>query len=151
MLEKARFQNFTCIPNETWAFASGVNVIVGENGLGKSHVLKALYALLKVQADSKDLSKSTLEKAYADKLMAVLRPESLGRLTKRKQGRERCELVLTLAQAEHNCAIGFATNAKSQVNVDQAPSASLPLSPVYLPTRELVTFFAVVRQLSPGI
>ncbi|RMX09404.1 ATP-binding protein [Allofranklinella schreckenbergeri] len=139
MLEKARFQNFTCIPNETWAFASGVNVIVGENGLGKSHVLKALYALLKVQADSKDLSKSTLEKAYADKLMAVLRPESLGRLTKRKQGRERCELVLTLAQAEHNCAIGFATNAKSQVNVDQAPSASLPLSPVYLPTRELVT------------
>lgn len=139
MLEKARFQNFTCVPNATWTFAPGVNVIVGENGLGKTHVLKALYALLKVQADSKDLSKTTLEKAYADKLIAVLRPESLGRLAKRKQGRERCELTLTMADAAHGCAIGFATNAKSQVEVIEAPVKPLPASPVYLPTRELVT------------
>lgn len=139
MLKNARFQNFTCVPNATWEFASGINVIVGENGLGKSHVLKALYALLKVQADSKELSKSTLEKAYADKLMAVLRPESLGRLAKRKQGRERCELALTMDDAGHSCTIGFATNAKSQVDVVSAPTKALALSPAYLPTRELVT------------
>jgi ABC-type cobalamin/Fe3+-siderophores transport system ATPase subunit len=141
MLKQAQFQNFTCIPNGTWKFASGINVIVGENGLGKSHVLKALYALLKVQADAKELSKSTLEKAYADKLVAVLRPESLGRLVKRRQGRDRCELTLTLDGAEFDCAIGFATNTKSQVEVIKAPARSLPQSPAYLPTRELVTLY----------
>lgn len=139
MLKQAKFQNFTCIPNSTWTFSAGINVIVGENGLGKSHVLKAIYALLKVQADSKDFSKSTLEKAYADKLMAVFRPESLGRLTKRKQGRERCDLELVMDKAEQSSAVGFATNAKTQVDVVQAPEKALPLSPVYLPTRELVT------------
>ncbi|EGV28124.1 putative ATP-binding protein [Thiorhodococcus drewsii AZ1] len=139
MLKKAHFKNFTRVPNDDWQFASGINVIVGENGLGKSHVLKAIYTLLKVQADAKDLSKSTLEKAYAEKLVAVLRPESLGRLAKRRQGRERCEIALTLEDPELDCAIGFATNAKSQVEVIQTPAKSLVLSPAYLPTRELVT------------
>ncbi|MBR5949872.1 MAG: AAA family ATPase [Actinomycetaceae bacterium] len=73
MLRKARFKNFTCIPNDTWLFAPGLNVIVGENGLGKTHVLKALYAMLKVRADVKDLPKNLLGKAYADKLGGRLR------------------------------------------------------------------------------
>ena len=139
MLRKARFKNFTCVPNDTWLFAPGLNVIVGENGLGKTHVLKALYAMLKVRADAKDLSKSLLEKAYADKLVGVFRPESLGRLAKRKQGRERCELHLSFDDTRLDAAIGFATNAKSQVEVLHLPSQKLELSPVYFPPRELVT------------
>lgn len=139
-LKSAKFQSFTTVPNAEWNFASGLNVIIGENGLGKSHVLKAIYALLKVQSGkTNDLTKSSLEKSYADKLMGVMRPETIGRLVKRKQGRDRCEIVLTMSQSSKNCAIGFATNAKSQVEVITAPQESLDLSPVYLPTRELVT------------
>lgn len=139
MLKRVSFQNFTCIPNGDWQFASGVNVIVGENGLGKSHVLKAIYALLKVQSDAKELSKTALEKAYADKLVAVLRPESLGRLAKRRQGRARCEISLSMKDARFDSSIGFATNAKTQVEVIQAPKVGLSLSPAYFPTRELIT------------
>jgi recombinational DNA repair ATPase RecF len=85
MLQSARFENFTCLPNAQWEFSPGVNVIVGENGVGKTHLLKAAYALLKVLADSKELTKTALERTYAEKLVAVFRAESLGRLTKRKQ------------------------------------------------------------------
>lgn len=138
MLEKARFKNLTTVPNAVWKFSPGLNVIVGENGLGKSHVLKAIYALLKVQS-GKEFSKSALEKIYADKLIAVMRPESIGRLVKRKQGRDRCEIELTMKDDSKSCAIAFATNAKSQVEVVRAPAESLALSPVYLPTRELAT------------
>lgn len=141
MLQAAKFKNFTCIPDAKWEFASGINLIVGENGVGKSHVLKALYALLKVQADSRDLTKTTLEKAYAEKLVATLRPESLGRLTKRKQGRERCEIKLRmkLDGKQHESHIAFATNAKSQVTVELAPTRNLSQSPAFFPTRELLT------------
>jgi energy-coupling factor transporter ATP-binding protein EcfA2 len=132
-------QNFTTLPNDTWRFASGLNVVVGENGLGKSHLLQLLYALLKTHADAKELTKGTLERAYTEKLIRVFRPESLGRLVKRQQGRNRCEWQLTLQHGAHNVAGAFATNAKSQIELRQSPSAPLGKSPAYLPTRELVT------------
>ncbi|MBD9393665.1 ATP/GTP-binding protein [Acidovorax sp. ACV01] len=140
MLKSATFQSLTTVPNGKWSFADGLNVIIGENGLGKSHVLKALYSMLKVQSGrSEELTKTSLEKAYAEKLSRVMRPESLGRLVKRKQGRDRCEIRLSMKQGGLNSAIGFATNAKSQVDVLQVPESALTQSPVYLPTRELVT------------
>lgn len=140
MLRSATFQSFTTVPNGKWQFAAGLNVVIGENGLGKSHVLKALYALLKVQAGrAEDLTKTTLERAYADKLVRVMRPESLGRLVKRKQGLDRCEIRLDMQPARASSEIGFATKAKSKVDVKRLPQAPLELSPVYLPTRELIT------------
>jgi predicted ATPase len=140
MLSTARFQNLTTVPNADWRFAAGLNVIVGENGLGKSHILKAIYSLLKVQSNKAgDLSKTSLEKAYADKLISVMRSESLGRLVKRKQGSERCEISLSLNDERQSSAICFGTKAKSQVEVMRVPSEVLPLPPVYLPTRELAT------------
>ena len=141
MLESATFQNFTTVPNGQWRFAPGLNVIVGENGVGKSHVLKGLYALLKVQASSTSdgLTKTHLERAYADKLVKVLRPESLGRLVKRRQGRDRCEIELSMTPESASSKIGFATNAKSQVDVTRPPTQAVKLAPVYLPTRELIT------------
>lgn len=140
MLRSATFQSFTTVPNAEWRFAAGLNVIVGENGLGKSHVLKAIYAMLKVQSGKPaEQSKAVLEKAYADKLVGVMRPESIGRLVKRKQGRDRCEITLKMEDAAKSSGIAFATNAKSQVEVVQTPRERLDLPPVYLPTRELVT------------
>ena len=140
MLKSAEFQSFTTVPNGVWQFADGLNIIIGENGLGKSHVLKALYTMLKVQSGRpEDLFKSNLEKAYAEKLVRVMRPESLGRLVKRKQGRARCEIRLVMKQGKESSEIGFASNAKSQVEVLKAPETALIRSPVYLPTRELMT------------
>lgn len=139
MLKTAEFQNFTCIPNGTWEFTDGVNVIIGENGLGKSHVLKAVYSMLRVQAEQVESSKSGLEKAYASKLVAVFRPERLGRLVKRKRGRERCEISLHFDNDKLSTGIAFATNAQTQVELTQAADQSLAQSPAFFPTRELVT------------
>jgi len=140
MLKSATFKNFTTVPNQEFQFGASLNVIVGENGLGKSHVLKAIYSLLKVQSNkTAELTKTALEKAYAEKLVAVMRPEALGRLVKRKQGRDRCELTLNMQETSQCATIAFASSAKSQVEVARAPTEALPLSPVYLPTRELAT------------
>lgn len=137
MLKQAKLKNFTTLPNETMVFAPGLNVIVAENGCGKTHLLKAIYSLLSVNT-GKDLSKTGLQKNYADKLMGVFRPESLGRLVKRKQGRERCEIQLQMADSQQDCEINFASNAATGVQVEIVLSRHDPTA-VYLPTRELVT------------
>ena len=67
MLNKAVIKNFGPLPNGEYQFASGLNVIVGENGLGKSHLLKLLYTVLKVNADAKEFTKTALQKAWADR------------------------------------------------------------------------------------
>lgn len=139
MIKTLEVQNFTALPDAKWEFASGLNVIVGENGFGKTHVLKLLYSLLKVPSDAKDHSAAQLERAYAEKLVGVFRPESLGRLVKRRQGRGRCEFHVRMSDKQLSVAGGFASNAKSQVNLKKRPTQALERSPAYLPTRELVT------------
>src|SRR5574344_921812 len=106
MLKKAVIKNFGPLPNGEYQFSPGLNVVIGENGLGKSQLLKLLYAVLKVNADAKDFTKAALQKAYADKLVGVFRPDALGRLVKRKQGRERCEVRLDMEDAALSCAFG---------------------------------------------
>ena len=139
MLNKAVIKNFGPLPNGEYQFASGLNVIVGENGLGKSHLLKLLYTVLKVNADAKEFTKTALQKAYAEKLVGVFRPDALGRLVKRKQGNDRCEVKLDMHDASQTCALSFATGAKTAVQVDMAPVSERYQPPAFIPTRELVT------------
>ncbi len=139
MLKSARIQNFGPLPNTELYFASGLNVVIGENGCGKSQMLKLLYSLLKVQADSKELTKVELEKVCADKLIGVFRPEALGRLVKRRQGHDKCQVALSMKSPDQNMTISFATRATKIVQIDQLPTTRLKQSPVFLPTRELVT------------
>lgn len=45
MLKRLHLRNFTVFEDADFAFGPGLNVLVGANGTGKSHVLKAGYAL----------------------------------------------------------------------------------------------------------
>lgn len=42
--EQLSLTNFTAFSNITLDFTSGINVLIGENGTGKTHIMKALYA-----------------------------------------------------------------------------------------------------------
>ncbi|MEF2031702.1 AAA family ATPase [Pseudomonas aeruginosa] len=139
MLKSASIQNFGPLPNADFHFSPGLNVVIGENGCGKSQLLKLLYSMLKVQADSKDLTKTVLQKLCAEKLVGVFRPESLGRLVKRRRGGGSCEVALHMKDRKESLAISFSSKSSSSAQVDTVPQARLQKSPVYLPTRELVT------------
>lgn len=48
MLKTLELQNFTVFKEATLNFSPGLNVIIGENGTGKSHLLKLGYAMMRV-------------------------------------------------------------------------------------------------------
>ena len=147
MLQSLQIQNLTVFPEADLTFAPGLNVFVGENTTGKSHLLKAAYSVMATCAEEGTKpnagapTKSLLHGRLADKLVGVFRPESLGRLARRKQGRERCEIALRFEDSGLDTAFSFATQSKTEVGLSQTPAAWPDKAPAYLPTRELLTLY----------
>ena len=79
MLTKITFERFTAFEKLEVSFSPGINVFIGENGTGKTHILKAAYAAC-------DIAKSG--KSFAEKLNNVFYPsgKQIGRLVKRSAG-----------------------------------------------------------------
>ncbi len=76
MLEKIKLERFTAFEKLEIDFSPGINIFVGENGTGKTHILKALYSAC-------DISKT--QQGLAEKLNRVYLPSKnqIGRLIKR--------------------------------------------------------------------
>lgn len=55
MLEKIKFRNFTAFDKLEVNLCPGINVFIGENGTGKTHLLKAVYAACKSTKDQDDI------------------------------------------------------------------------------------------------
>jgi energy-coupling factor transporter ATP-binding protein EcfA2 len=144
MLESLELKNFTAFKEASLKFAPGLNVIVGENGTGKTHILKLAYSAIYVSSKGnlETLTKSYFQIAVADKLNAVFRPDELGRLAHRdRPGRQRCEVSCLFSAKKHDLAFSFNTTSKSEVTIDKTPSVWLDKVPVYFPTRELLTIY----------
>jgi len=147
MLKSLKLKNFTVFKKADLKFASGLNVIVGENGTGKTHILKAAYSAICVSAKGKkDSGSATPTKAYlqnaaADKLTAVFRADELGSLISRnRSGQQACEVSCLFSDETKNLSFSFNSTSK-KVSVISTPSAWIQEMPVYLPTRELLSIY----------
>jgi predicted ATP-dependent endonuclease of OLD family len=147
VINNLSIKNLTVFLEANLQFSTHLNVIVGENGTGKTHLLKIAYSALATSWEEKRKltsslpTKTLMQNRLAAKLVNVFRPESLGRLARRKQGRERCDIKLNFKNEQFNFAFSFATNSKTEVLLEQVPEAWLDVASVYLPTRELLTIF----------
>ena len=56
MLQRLHLRNFTVFEDADFAFGPGLNVLVGTNGMGKSHVLKVGYAVAIARLNAGDLA-----------------------------------------------------------------------------------------------
>lgn len=77
-LTKMEAENFTVFEKISIPFCRGLNVLVGENGVGKTHVMKIAYAAC--QASKHDVS-------FSQKSVMLFRPDqsSIGRLVNRRK------------------------------------------------------------------
>ncbi len=75
-------ENFTVFEKTRIDFCDGINVFIGENGTGKTHIMKLLYAACQA-AQAK-----TTAVDFPQKIVKLFRPDDLniGRLVQRKSG-----------------------------------------------------------------
>ena len=156
MLSNLNVINFTAFRKANLDFSKGLNVIVGENGTGKTHLLKLGYLISTVwenQVKNRNaFSKEAVERHLAERLLNILKPEQIGHLAG-SGGNGKSAVNGTVEEAIPCASAGkaielsfqFSERAETQVSVDQLPerltkSARYGHS-VYLPSREMVSFF----------
>lgn len=78
-IKKISLKNFTIFNELELEFASGINIFIGENGVGKTHIMKVLYSACQA-ADPKI--------SFSYKLVKCFLPDDyrISRLARRKQG-----------------------------------------------------------------
>lgn len=83
-LTRIELRKFTAFSDLELAFSPGINVLVGANGTGKTHLMKVCYAACECSREGKG-------EYFANKLVRVFLPASqaLGRLVHRQQGRSK--------------------------------------------------------------
>jgi ABC-type ATPase involved in cell division len=84
MIDALQIKQFTAFPNAEFKFSPGLNVIVGNNGTGKTHVLKLGYLFARawpdLQAKRLSLTKQRAETYLAERLAGLFRVSDLGAL-----------------------------------------------------------------------
>lgn len=79
IIKRIKLENYTVFENQQIEFCPGINIFIGENGTGKTHVLKVLYSACQ------SVSKKT---SFSYKLVSTMLPDDykISRLITRKQG-----------------------------------------------------------------
>lgn len=148
-LRSLHAKRFTVFEDETFDFSPGLNVIVGENGAGKTHLLKLAYAATKVlypEKAGRAVGDDELPIALTKKLLNVFLPDNLGRLRRHtsrgKPGTAKVKLNFDTAGRSAGKHLAFEISGAEKATITAMP-ANRPMEPAggpaYLPPREVVS------------
>jgi len=138
MIKLLKIKNFTTFSNAQIEFSPGLNVIIGDNATGKSHLVKLAYSIIHTLYKHEN-SQLSLQQQIADKLQNVLKPRSLGHLSRNGSGRTRTEIELELADDSQKLQFSFAKNSRREVRIDKRITSVLLKTPLFFPTSEVLT------------
>lgn len=145
MIGSLHVKGFTVFKDAKITFSPGLNVIIGENGTGKTQLLKLVYTLLATSHEmsrrptSGDAAHAAFQVHCSDRLFGVFRPEALGHLVHRRVG----HATISMEGISQTGPIGLEVHADGDgsVKVTRTPPSWEATAPVFFPTRELLSIY----------
>jgi len=143
LLDSIQMRRFSLFSDENLQFSRGINVFIGRNGCGKSHLIKLLYSIVKecgkTAAASATLEADKLDNRLARKLAGVFRPEGdhIGRLVQRGHGRRRAEVE---ARFTNGGKCGFTLSSLDRLKITAGNIGSIEEA-AFIPSREALAIF----------
>lgn len=137
-------ENFTLFSEFTrLTLSPQLNIFIGENSTGKTHLLKLAYSILAatVKAGQKvegKLEDNRLAQAIADKLIHVFRAEQLNHLVRDPQ--KECQIGANFSHFHHDMSFHIAPHGEN-LEISHAPDAKLTVKPIFLPTHDLLMIY----------
>lgn len=132
-ITRLRFERFTAFEELDIEISPGINIFIGANGTGKTHLLKAAYAAC-------DITKTGVN--YAEKLIRIFLPSgrALGRLVKRRKGSSRGIIEIYRNDLKLRCSFSnHATVATSATIQGIKKWVSNKIESVYIPVKEMLS------------
>lgn len=140
-INRLKVDGFGPLENVDIQLSPTLNIVTGENGAGKSQLLKLLYAATRTLSPESTLTKGSLSTDLAKALVGVFRPDQLGRLARRVQGRGLASVEVKYKGIADPLSFKFASNARSEVQLTSFPRTHLEDTPVFFPSRELLSLY----------
>jgi len=139
-IKSIELKNFTVFENIECEFSPGVNIFIGENGTGKTHLLKALYAA------SDSISYSSHDSAVDNNYFVSLLNACFGNvktvdLIAKREGANKEAVAKLHVEAEYgNCSFSQSLgNTSCDVNYKMPDGEIVSYAPVYIPAKEMLT------------
>jgi hypothetical protein len=145
-LKRLHVSKFTAFEDATFDLVPGVNVLLGENATGKSHVLKLLYVLNESTRRTNPAGENgnrveqfkTIEEAISRLLMQIFMPNELGRLVRRAVGNRTARIE---AEWDDCNTIVVSISNFGRVSVQQSGAPATIARSVFIPPREVLSIF----------
>ena len=134
-LTRIKIENFTVFEDITIPFSKGLNILVGENGMGKTHVMKLAYAAC--QSRKHDVS-------FSQKTTMLFRPDQsgIGRLVNRNKKGENTARVLVESDIAQ-IGMSFSTKTKkwdAEVKSEEKWEKQMSgTASVFIPAKEILS------------
>jgi hypothetical protein len=128
-------ENFTAFAYLEQEFSPGINILIGTNSTGKTHLLKTLYAACAITIGE------DLEKEFSEKLRNVFNPYEgrIGRLV-RRHSKSNTQIIVSRDNREQTIA-KFASRTSfipRKIFHQKAGWKRDPLESVYIPVKEML-------------
>ncbi len=153
MINSIELKNFGPIKELEWKNLSKINLIIGNNGVGKSFLLKALYTTLRTLETYKrgDDQRELWEILY-DKLYWTFQPDSIGGLVKKGSDNT---LSLKASLDNQKFSYSFGKKTTKHISVENETSSPRNSNSVFLPAKEVLSLHSIIlrtrdRDLSFG-
>jgi energy-coupling factor transporter ATP-binding protein EcfA2 len=152
MLRALEIKNFTVFEEAKLEFSPGLNVVIGENGTGKSHLLKLGYCMTQISFESglTGLVGSEQER-ITRQLSSVFHAEKLGNLISFRTRNLKCEIKTFFKRnfekpsefGFDSIDIGFDIEFQSElVFLRKFTTSSILIRPLTIPTKEILSIHA---------
>lgn len=134
-LTRIKIENFKVFEDITIPFSKGLNILVGENGMGKTHVMKLAYAAC--QSRKHDVS-------FSQKTTMLFRPDQsgIGRLVNRNKNGENTARVLVESDIAQ-IGMSFSTKTKkwdAEVKSEEKWEKQMSgTTSVFIPAKEILS------------
>lgn len=141
MVNRISLKGFTSFADNSFSFTNGINIFIGKNGTGKTHVLKALASALQARHEfqtKQTASKEQFEYILAENLIHYFKPDSIGNLVNKNISSGKSTVSINIDGKE--LSFNFSTASKATVKIEQDDKWE-ECQFIYIPPREMFSLF----------